>query len=145
MKHFRFAALGSVAFVMSWAVGPVRAQATYGRVGVGQINRPVYSPYLNLLRTGNPVYANYYGLVRPEVELRSAASTLQQEVFANQQGISGLEAATTTLTTGHATRFLNTSGYFLNRGGQGGQPVLTTTPPARPANVPANVPATARR
>jgi hypothetical protein len=101
------------------ALGFARAQTPYPQQGGGPVNRPTYSPYLNLLRQGNPTYANYYGLVRPEVDLRAAAAGLQQQVAANQQGIANLQTAPGLLTTGHATRFLSTSGYFLNRGGPG--------------------------
>ncbi len=39
--------------------------------------RPTFSPYLNLLRGGNPVL-NYYGIVRPEQEFRSANQQFYQ-------------------------------------------------------------------
>ncbi len=90
---------------------------------------PVYSPYLNLLRNNNPAYINYYGLVRPEIDFRNSIYGLQQGVATNATGIAGLDAAGLPL-TGHPTTFLNTSHYFLNRGGQG-------TPAAALAGAPA--------
>jgi len=95
-------------------------QTIYGPRAVGSVGSPPFSPYLNLLRRGNPAYLNYFGLVRPEVDFRNSLVGLQQQVIANQQGVAGLEAAAAFPTTGHATRFLNTSHYFLNQGGQGG-------------------------
>jgi hypothetical protein len=80
---------------------------------------PVYSPYLNLLRNNQPAYVNYYGLVRPEVDFRNSIVGLQQGVAANAVGVSNLDAATGLPLTGHPTSFMNTSHYFLNRGGQG--------------------------
>lgn len=80
---------------------------------------PTYSPYLNLLRNNSPAYINYYGLVRPEVDFRSSLYGLQQGVAANAAGVSNIDAATGLTLTGHPTSFMNTSHYFLNRGGQG--------------------------
>ena len=120
MQRFQLGAFGSLALLLSGVLSPAHAQAPYPQPGIGPVNRPAYSPYLNLLRAGNPTYANYYGLVRPELDLRAAATSLQQQVTANQQGITNLQSTSGPLTTGHATRFLNTAGYFLNRGGQGG-------------------------
>ncbi|MBY0457645.1 MAG: hypothetical protein K2V38_09930, partial [Gemmataceae bacterium] len=40
------------------------------------IQRPPYSPYLNLLRTGGTTAQNYYGLVRPEIQARQALQGL---------------------------------------------------------------------
>src|SRR5438477_1692275 len=92
------------------------AQGPSGPQTIGPIANPPFSPYLNLLRRGNPAYLNYYGLVRPELDFRNAFVNLQQQVTANQQGVADLGAATGLLGTGHPTQFLNTSHYFLNRG-----------------------------
>lgn len=88
------------------------------RPGIGQVNNPAYSPYLNLFRNA-PLYQNYYGLTRPELEIRSDFQNLQQQVSTNDQAISGIQANAGVLTTGHTTRFLNTGRYFLNSTGQG--------------------------
>src|SRR5262245_50386888 len=87
-----------VALVLGVA-GEARAQPTVlptipgsnYRPGVNPTGTPTYSPYLNLLRRGNPAYQNYYGLVRPEVEFRSAVRGLQQQALQTQQSITGLE------------------------------------------------------
>ncbi len=89
---------------------------------------PPYSPYLNLFRNGNPAYMNYYGLVRPEIDFRNQVYGLQQGVAANAEAISSYDQTTGLPLTGHATQFLNTSHYFLNRGGQG-------TPAAAPRSM----------
>jgi hypothetical protein len=96
------------------------AQYPYGGLGGVPNNGPAYSPYLNLLRPGNTAGANYYGLVRPELEFRSAYRGLQQQFntqmsFQDQADQRGLPI------TGHAATFLNTGGYFLNSSPSGGQ------------------------
>jgi hypothetical protein len=69
---------------------------------------------------------NYWGLVRPEFAWRGSVGILQQQANANQQAVAGLEGAVGFPTTGHPTQFLNTSHYFLSRGGQvGGSGALT--------------------
>ena len=99
---------------------------------------PAYSPYLNLLRNGNPAYINYYGLVRPEVDIRNQVYGLQQGVAANAEAVSSYDQTTGLPLTGHATQFLNTSHYFLNRGGQG-------TPGAAPRSMGQGTPGAAPR
>ncbi len=55
-----------------------RSFSNYGRPGgIGPTSRPTFSPYLNLLRSGNSTLFNYYGLVRPEVEFRAANQQFQ--------------------------------------------------------------------
>jgi hypothetical protein len=98
--------------------GTARAQLP-GRVsGLTPYTQPAYSPYLNLFRAGNPVFANYYGLVRPEVEFRTGIRGLQQQAAAEQDLITGQMGAALPA-TGHRTTFMNTGGYFLNRVGGG--------------------------
>jgi hypothetical protein len=87
---------------------------------VGPVNRPpAFSPYLNLLRTGNSPGVNYYGLVRPQMEFRSGIQDLQQQVLTNQAAISDLNNSTV-LSTGHRTSFLNTGKYYSGRLGSPG-------------------------
>jgi hypothetical protein len=75
---------------------------------------------LNLTRP-NPLgpAGNYYGLVRPEMNFRSAIGLLQTE-----QGVLSLDQAAmanalSQYQTGHASRFMTQSRYFMNNGGQG--------------------------
>lgn len=107
------------------AGGVARAQFPGGggyRPGnLGQINRPTYSPYLNLLRNGNSTLQNYYGLVRPELDIRNAAANLQQQSLLNEANLNNYANQNNfnqVLVTGHSATFLNTGGYFLNRGGR---------------------------
>jgi hypothetical protein len=110
---------------LAWlAAGRAAAQYPIGRpVGPGVAPPPVYSPYLNLLRRNNSTLQNYYGLVRPELEFRGALWGLEQQVATVGQAVTTPVDPTTGLPlTGHPTQFLNTSHYFLNRGGLGAPP-----------------------
>ena len=63
----------------AYAQYPYGPQVGFGsqpRLGQG---RPVYSPYLNLLRRGNSTLGNYYGLVRPELQFRAANTQFQSQ------------------------------------------------------------------
>src|SRR5262245_58747136 len=71
-------------------LGPSGPASSY-RPGLNPSGIPAYSPYLNLLRPGNPAFMNYYGLVRPELDFRAAVRGLQQQVTANRQTIGNLE------------------------------------------------------
>ena len=121
-------ALGGLAFLNGQAAQcqPIYGPGSYGpRAGV-PITNPVFSPWTNLLRGGS-FLGNYWGLVRPEFAWRGSVGILQQQTSANQQAVAGLEGAVGFPTTGHPTQFLNTSHYFLSRGGQvgGGGGALT--------------------
>jgi hypothetical protein len=72
-----------------------------------------YSPYLNLLRPGNPAI-NYYGLVRPQVDFRNAIGTLGQQVGSLGQDVAASEAGGgyALPVTGHPVGFMNTGRYF---------------------------------
>jgi hypothetical protein len=93
-------------------------QAPYGGVPGLPPNGPGYSPYLNLLRSGNSAGFNYYGLVRPQLDAANAFKGLQQQIGANQQNIAQIATDQRGLpVTGHTAVFLNTGGYFLNMSG----------------------------
>ena len=112
---------------------PGYAAAQNLRPGISQQNNrtPAFSPYLNLLRSGNSAGFNYYGIVRPQLEFREGLGGLQNEVDLNRQLLLNSNNNTAggydsyALTTGHAAVFLNNGGYFLNsnpgRGLQGSQ------------------------
>jgi hypothetical protein len=117
-----------------------RGPAQQPAPGVPAASRPVYSPYLNLLRRDASPANNYYGLVRPQLATQGALQSLQQQVNSVRQ----MEAAPTAEgdlpITGQPATFLNTGGYFLNnRVGAGpGSAVVTTRPrPVTPARPPA--------
>src|SRR5579884_4532613 len=84
---------------------PVAAQAPYpnanpyatpygsmpGRPMFNPYSGPPVSPYLNLLRPGNPA-VNYLGLVRPEQTFYDT-TRLAQQTYANQQALAGMQQA----------------------------------------------------
>lgn len=88
-----------------------RSFSNYGRAGgIGPTSRPTFSPYLNLLRGGNSTLFNYYGLVRPEVEFRSANQQFQSSLgqVDRQLRDSRREAAGSRLSqSGHQVRFMS--------------------------------------
>ncbi|MFM9960243.1 MAG: hypothetical protein ACKV2Q_03345 [Planctomycetaceae bacterium] len=99
-----------------FAVFADSASAQYGgsRAGKGfantrsPISRPTISPYLNLLRQGNPAL-NYYGLVRPEQEFRAANVQFQNQFNDVRSKVDELEKQEDTSNlgvTGHQVRFL---------------------------------------
>ncbi len=92
--------------------------------------RPVTSPYLNLLNRGNNNFSdpglNYYRNVRPEQEWRQGLQkqdkelqSLSQRFSQSQTAASDAQAAksirSTLTTTGHPTSFQNSGGYFGRR------------------------------
>lgn len=95
-----------------------------GRPGAPGVpaGRPTFSPYLNLLRQNNPAYLNYYGLVRPQLNLQQSIQGLQQGLAANQYQTQQLQSTEATLVgTGHPSFFMNQSRYFMTNGaGLGG-------------------------
>ena len=120
--------------LLATAIGclsPMTAQAQLGSIGSyspPQTNpRPVYSPYLNLTRPGG-VGANYYGLVRPQMDAQRNILLLQQaqmmgispEAFADPFSVLGQLDPASTLTTGHSAVYMNTGHYYRYPGQQGG-------------------------
>lgn len=76
------------------------------------LQRPAYSPYLNLTRPGS-LANNYYGLVRPQIEARDAINNLQSQYSSLNQTINNGPSANLPFpTTGHRTSFQNLSHYF---------------------------------
>jgi hypothetical protein len=133
MKRLSLTGTAALTFLLCLTAGRAAAQPQIIRpVGPLPSTRPAYSPYLNLLRPGNPTFTNYYGLVRPEVAFRAGFQTVEQQNVANQEALTALETGANTVATGHKTRFLNTSGYFLSQGGgqitgiTGGTGIATT-------------------
>src|SRR5262245_13531567 len=123
----RFPALSILSLALLGGIGSSRAEAqvtgyqfgpriSSGAGGYQPTSTLAYSPYLNLLRRGNPLYQNYYGLVRPEIDVRRSIQGLRLEAYTNQQNIASLESQAIPA-SGHATNFFNTSHYFYNRGG----------------------------
>jgi hypothetical protein len=114
----------SAVVIMLLGAGQVRAQVP-GAPTPGP--RPTYSPYLNLFRQGQPLYQNYYGLVRPQVQFENSVNRLQQQVTSNREALSQQEEANINpelRPTGHPFSYFSHQGFFLNntRGGGGGAP-----------------------
>ncbi len=106
-----FATFADAAFAQSGGSSPIfnSPSRSFGRGRSPFTSRPAFSPYLNLLRGGDPVL-NYYGLVRPEQEFRKANDQFREqfhdvdrklESFEQREGASNLGV------TGHHTRFLS--------------------------------------
>jgi hypothetical protein len=93
---------------------------------------PGYSPYLNLIRPGNPG-ANYYGLVRPQVEFRAGLQQLERNTIALQSGLS--QMTSTDNSTGHTAGFMYYGGYYpgLGRGSAPARSLPNMPAPSRPA------------
>jgi hypothetical protein len=81
---------------------------------------PRVSPYLNLYRVGGSTASNYYNLVRPDIEYRTAIQQLGQQAYSNQQAITAAQNQMALPPTGVAAGFQNHYGYFNNLGRQGG-------------------------
>lgn len=97
---------------------------------------PSLSPYLNLLRGGNPA-ANYYLGVVPEVERRNNAAAFSAGIYDLSRRLDlgpdlvGEEPLFPTLPqTGHAVQFFNYGGYF--GGGIAGRPPQPGVPTGSP-------------
>ena len=116
-------AAGFAVVVVSLGGGELRGQT---------LPPPGYSPYLNLLRPGNPG-ANYYGLVRPQVEFRANLQQLQRNTTALQTGLS--QMASGDLATGHTAGFMYFGGYYsgLGRSGTPARSLPNVLAPSRPA------------
>ena len=107
----------------SWSQPPVPSSPT---------SRPVFSPYLNLVRRDAPPGINYFGIVRPQLATQNSLQLLQQQINGGQQQqmqFAGQSVINPDLpSTGQQVFFLNTGGYFLNsRAGVGPiNPALST-------------------
>src|SRR5437868_12311218 len=110
MKPPKWVALASVTGFVLLAGGPAHGQGV-GRPPGNPLGTPVLSPYLNLARGGNAAI-NYYGIVRPQQELRRDYNQLQQELLTNQNALTTIDPGALQLTTGHAARFFNYSHYY---------------------------------
>jgi hypothetical protein len=129
MKRSFLAALAALLCLCSLTTE--RAAAQFSNIPSWQnrgIVNPPYSPYLNLLRRDAPLFQNYYGLVRPELQFRSAVRGLQAQIGSNRQAITNLEQGTEVPPTGHRTTFLSYGNYFLSSAGA----AVTSPAPAAP-------------
>jgi hypothetical protein len=123
------------------SMGSPRASAQApGRPPLNPYAGPSFSPYLNLLRGGNPAL-NYYGLVRPQQDYNAL---LQSQALAATAASSPLPATgLLEPITGHPSQFMNFSHYYGGRvaGPATLRPALTPPTLLPPAIVPpANLP-----
>jgi hypothetical protein len=97
----------------------------YARPNYVGTPRPQLSPYLNLLRGGNPA-ANYFLGVLPEFERRANTYQFGNAISDLEQRDSMINASGDPLEltsgTGHPTAFANTGSYFGNGASQRFQP-----------------------
>jgi hypothetical protein len=151
MKHVTmFVGLGF------WLVaGNVQAQLPYGQSrsfsqygspgGIGAVGQPTFSPYLNLLRRGNSTLQNYYGLVRPEQQFRTANEQFQSNFNQVQRQFNSTQqtkVAPPLQSTGHHVRFMS----HLNTGSGSLQGFRPTPPAVLPPGVyPSLVPQSGHR
>jgi hypothetical protein len=98
--------------ISAWCLSATAAHAQAplgGRFGggVGPIARPTVSPYLNIIRGGDPAI-NYYGLVRPQVAFAKAFQAVDNSVVALQADVNQPSQ------TGQRSSFMTQSRYFMN-------------------------------
>lgn len=117
MTIHKFFRVSIALFLTAFAGSSAQAQAP-----LGPTPRPAYSPYLNLLRSGNPTFQNYYGLVRPQIQANQSIQSLQGQL----QNTNALIASNSNSTdgsalpvTGQPFGYMNHRGYFLNNGNGG--------------------------
>ena len=111
MKRIQWISLG---FLMLVTASSVSAQGTYTRPMTSPNGAPAVSPYLNLVRGGNPA-VNYYGLVRPQMDSQRAVQQLQSGTAIPAPSLP-MDAMPT---SGHPVQFMNFSHYFNNNVGGG--------------------------
>jgi len=81
----------------------------------GGAPRPAYSPYLNLTRPGGGPSQNYFGLVRPELDIRNNVYQLHRDTQALAIGLA-TPAQSPELETGHATGYMTHLRYYGTNG-----------------------------
>jgi hypothetical protein len=121
MRRLLAASIASCGVFLFVSLGMARAQATnYARPYPGPGSVPALSPYLNLVRPGNPA-VNYYLGVLPEIERRvadvqfgAAIQDLQRQV-GTLQGLEYEDLLTGLPPTGHGAVF-NSYGTYFNTG-----------------------------
>jgi hypothetical protein len=118
------------------AAQQAQAQVPFPANRAGPYTAPAYSPYLNLLRGGNPA-VNYYGIVRPQIAFNNAVQGLQQQI--NTVAAQSYAPTTTDAglpMTGHAASYMNYSHFFPGLTGVAGRPVAPAGAVTRPITRP---------
>ena len=99
------------------------------------INRPTFSPYLHLFRTGSPLIGQYQSYVRPKQALRRTLAGQTAAIQRQQRSIRGLQSEVTrfgetgpTRPTGTGSVFMNYSHYYPSASTGGGGRTYTRPP-----------------
>jgi hypothetical protein len=112
------------------APGAANAQFPVGGRAIPGYRTPALSPYINLLRGGDPSL-NYFGLVRPQINFQNSLLGVQQQVNTLTGDLAGEGEIGVLGPTGHPAAFMNYSHYYglgalsasgtsrLSRGGAG--------------------------
>ena len=118
MKTKLYTLAATVLVHVSLGLTPAGAQSPGlpgGLVGPGQYKPPAVSPYLNLLRPGDPAI-NYFGLVRPQQDFRNGIQGLNTAFGAVQSQAVLQEGQEFPLGTGHASNYMTQGKFFMTRG-----------------------------
>jgi hypothetical protein len=108
--------VGLVALAAFFAGRPAHAQYMPPQVSPYGTNGA--SPYLNLLRGGNPA-VNYMGLVQPQIQAQQQFGMLQQQqqqLARQYQSVVAPPTNQAQVNTGHQTRFMQYNQYFNTTG-----------------------------
>jgi hypothetical protein len=104
-----------IALTLTLAASAAQAQQPGVQPGAPYITPPVLSPYLNMLRSGNPA-VNYYGLVRPQIQQGQQLQALQYGLARSAEEAAAAEGPTTgtgvAANTGHTVGFMTYARYF---------------------------------
>ena len=120
MKRVQAVVVILVGCVAVGSVQPAQAQSRY------QIDRPTFSPYLQLFRTGPSLLGQYHSWVRPRQELQRTLAGQSAAIRRQQGSIQGLQGEVArfgqtgpTRATGTGSSFMNYSHYYPGFGGAG--------------------------
>lgn len=109
MNRLLLGTILTLILIPGWAMG----QTNYYRPGYGPYSRPPVSPYLNLLRGGNPA-VNYYLGVLPEFQRQAANQQFRSDIRELDRKVGELseEELPTLPGTGHPAQFGNYGPYY---------------------------------
>jgi len=121
MNRLLIGSLAALGLLAIPAAQPAQAQ-NFSRPGYyNPANSPRLSPYLDIVRGGNPAI-NYFLGTLPEIERRRTQALYGSAIRDLQGQVNGLEAGEDFLTplagTGHVAVFNNLGGYFPPNGRQ---------------------------
>jgi hypothetical protein len=125
----------SARIAFATAVAAATVLAGSGRVSAQPqppvINRPTFSPYLNLLGGFGSPAINYYGLVRPQMQFMQQQAQIQQQLNMQTQAIQAQNTAIANglvdpllPVTGRGATFGYYSHYYPTLASRGGAGVL---------------------